>query len=379
MNDARTREIDPGRLARRIDALEGVDRLRRAAREAAARAYLVGGSVRDLLLGADRSDLDVAVEGDPLALASALGGAARTHERFATASVGLDGQTIDLAATRAERYPHPGALPEVRPASLDEDLARRDFTVNAMAVDLLGEGELIDRHGGLDDLRAGVLRDLHERSFVDDPTRALRAARYAARLGFEPEPSTLGRLRAVDLGAVSPERVEAELRRLAEEERARRGFELLASWGLLDLPQGAADLIEAIVVLSGEPAWSRLDHHADAVLAAASGVGPPPELGAAPSSPSEAVRLARGHGGAELLLARAAGARWLDRYLTEWSRVRLEIGGRDLLAAGVPEGPRLGAGLRAALEAKLDGEISGREQELRVAVAVATAPVEPAS
>src|SRR5204862_5738281 len=124
------------------------------------------------------------VEGELTPLTERLGGETRAHERFATASVSVDGLEVDLAATRSETYPRPGALPEVRPASLDEDLARRDFTVNAMAVPLVGEPQLIDPHGGLGDLKRGELRVLHAGSFEDDPTRALRAARYAARYEF---------------------------------------------------------------------------------------------------------------------------------------------------------------------------------------------------
>ena len=152
-------KIEPERLAERLAALPGIERLREAA--AGVAAYLVGGAVRDLLLGRPRADIDVAVEGQVEALAERLGGEARTHERFDTASVRVDGLEVDLAATRSETYAHPGALPEVRPASLADDLSRRDFTINAMAVPLAGDPELIDPHGGLEDLGRGELRVLH--------------------------------------------------------------------------------------------------------------------------------------------------------------------------------------------------------------------------
>lgn len=369
-------EVDLEELPARLEALAGIARVRAAAREAGVDAYLVGGSVRDLLLGRDRVDVDVAVEGDQRALARALGGEVREHERFATATVRVDGQVIDLAATRSETYPRPGALPEVRAATLDDDLARRDFTVNAMALPLGGEPRLIDPHGGLEDLRGGLLRALHERSLSDDPTRALRAARYAARLSLVPEPGTLTQLRGADLAAVSRDRADAELRRLAREEAARRGFELLAAWGLLDLPPGAGETIDAVVALSARPEWSELGYRADAVLAAARGADDSAQelASATPGAPSEAVRLARGRHPAELLLAHARGAEWLDRYLSEWRHVRLGIDGHDLIAAGVPEGPAIGRGLAAALDAKLDGRTSGRDDELRAALAAAQAP-----
>jgi len=363
------RDIEPGDLSREIEAVDGLDRLRRAAASAGLAAYLVGGWVRDLLLGRDRADIDVAVEGSPLAVAEALGAEARFHERFGTATIALDGHTVDLARTRTELYREPGALPEVRPAPLAADLARRDFTVNAIAIPLQGEATLIDPHGGLTDLRAGVLRDLHERSFVDDPTRALRAARYAARLRLAPEPGTMERLRAADLETISADRVEAELLRLASEPDPRPGFELLAEWGLVPLPAGAGEEIDAVVELASAPPWSSVDHRVEAVLAAARGIPVAGELAQTPVTPSDAVRLTRGHTPVELLLARARGSGWLDRYVSDWRSVRLAISGRDLLAAGVAEGPAIGRGLRAALDAKLDGGVRGRDDELRVALA----------
>jgi len=368
----RDAQIDPARLAERLAALPGIERLREAA--AGLPAYLVGGAVRDLLLDRDRADVDVAVEGGVSELARRLGGAMRAHERFATAAVRVDGLEVDLAATRSETYERPGALPSVRPAPITDDLARRDFTVNAMAVPLAGSPQLIDPHGGLADLRSGELRVLHRLSFADDPTRALRAARYAARYGFALERRTAELLRGVDLSTVSIERVEAELRRLAGEPEARRGFEHLDEWGLVELAPGAPELVGAVAeLLDGEP-WRGIVPRTDAVLAAAlgRGVSRARELvSPAPARPSEAVERARGRSGVELALARAQGAAWLDRYVEKWRYVRLEIDGNDLLAAGVPEGPAVGRGLAEALRAKLDGEVEGREEELRAAIAAA--------
>ena len=130
-------KIEPERIPERLGALPGLDRVREAASGTA--TYLVGGAVRDLLLGRDRTDLDIAVEGDAAAVGRRLGGEVRTHERFATATVHTDGLELDLATSRSESYPEPGALPEIQPATLSEDLARRDFTLNAMAVPLAGD------------------------------------------------------------------------------------------------------------------------------------------------------------------------------------------------------------------------------------------------
>jgi tRNA nucleotidyltransferase (CCA-adding enzyme) len=339
--------------------------------------YVVGGAVRDLLLGLGRTDLDVVVEGDAAALADRLGAEAVEHERFATVKVTLEGHEVDVASARSESYPHPGALPVVTPAAaIEADLGRRDFSINAMAIPLGEEPRLIDPHGGREDLEAGLLRILHPGSFRDDPTRAIRAARYAARLGFGLEPETERLLRATDLDAVSADRRRAELLRLAGEATAPNGFELLREWGLLAPRAGEGELVARVAELAASSPWAELlapPDRARAVLAAALGpAGGERELGAAqPRRPSRAVELARGHDPVELVLARALGAEWLDDYQGKWRAVVLEIDGADLIAAGVAPGPALGRGLAAALRAKLDGEIEGREQELATALATA--------
>jgi len=375
MNPSRE-NIDPGQIAERLALLDAVAALREAL--AGERAYLVGGAVRDILLDASHPDLDVAIEGDAPAAARRLGADPVEHERFATATVDLDGVRVDLASTRAERYARPGALPEVEPAPLERDLARRDFTVNSMAVPLTGEPELIDPHEGLDDLRAGVLSVLHPNSFVDDPTRALRAARYAARLGFEIEPATFELLAATDLATVSRERVEAELRRIAAEESAPAAFELLAQWRLGGIDRGVGARLAALQGVLAQPGWADLVEPVDAIFS----LGIPDQRleagalrlsSASPERPSEGTALARGRAPAELAAARVAGAAWLDDYVREWRHVELEITGADLVAAGIREGPAVGRGLAAALDAKLDGEIAGRDDELRVALAAASA------
>ncbi|HKG36910.1 MAG TPA: hypothetical protein VKA89_10790 [Solirubrobacterales bacterium] len=335
--------------------------------------YVVGGAVRDLLLGRGRTDLDVAVEGDAAAVARRLGGEVLEHQRFATAKARPGGVEVDLAATRAESYPHPGALPEVRPARLEEDLARRDFTVNAMALPLQGEERLIDPHGGREDLEAGVLRVLHEGSFRDDPTRALRGARYAARFGLAPDDRARELIGEADLETVSEDRRRTELMRLAAEAEAAEAFRLLGEWRILDLDADAPGRVERVAELLAAPPWSGVADRSRALLVAASQPREPvTSLAAArPDRPSEGVQLARGARPEELVLARALGGGWLDDYVADWRSVMLEIDGRDLLAAGVPEGPPVGRALAAALRAKLDGEADGRDAELDVALRAA--------
>ena len=365
-------DIDPARLSDRLDSLAATDELRQIAERAP--AYLVGGVVRDLLLGHQVADLDVAVESDVEALTDLPGFNLEREGLFLTARLELGDVKVDVAQARAESYPAPGALPEVRPASISEDLARRDFTLNAMAFPLSGDRELLDPHGGLEDLRTGLLRVLHERSFMDDPTRALRAARYAARFGFELEPETGRLLRNADLSTVSEDRVDNELRRIAAEDEPAAALRLLAEWGVMpSLDPAAPDRVMDVTRLVSAEPWSGWVNRELAVMLAI--VRPLPQIrelaAATPERPSEAARLAEPWDPAQLLVARALGAEWLDRYAGEWRHVGLEITGEDLLAEGVPEGPAIGRGLEAALSGKLDGELSGRDEELRIALAAA--------
>jgi tRNA nucleotidyltransferase (CCA-adding enzyme) len=367
----------PGRTPEELEAalratLPQIAELRAAAQGSP--LFLVGGAVRDLLLGRARGDVDVVIEGDAAIVAARLGGEVVEHERFATARADVGGLEVDLASARTETYTHPGALPEVRPATLAEDLARRDFTINAMALPLQGRIELIDPRGGAADLDAGLLRVLHSGSFRDDPTRALRAARYAARFGFALEEETEALLGEADLSTVSRDRIQAELRKIAAEAAAARASELIRAWGLLELREDAPELIAKLDLLLQRPPWSEVVSREAGVLAALAPPGAERELAEArPGRPSEAVELARGRPPAELALARAMGAEWLDPYVQEWRSVVLEIDGRDLIAAGVAEGPAVGRGLATALRRKLDGEIDGREQELAAALAAAHA------
>ena len=337
-------------------------------------AYLVGGAVRDLLDGREPGELDVAVEGeiDPVLDAGALTGT--SHARFGTAVVEVEGVPVDLARTRRETYAHPGALPTVEPAPIRADLARRDFTVNAMAVPLRPPLELIDPYDGHEDLRSRTLRVIHSRSFVDDPTRALRAARYCARLALAPDPETDRLLRAADLSTVSEDRVIGELRRIVAEPEPVAALALIREWGLLEIGERRLALAgAAAAVLAGAP-WRDLVRSPEILLrilrAPDRELDEAAVLGAArPESASAAHELARGRDDELLAIARIDGGEWIDAYL-ESRATTLEIDGGDLLAAGVEQGPAIGRGLRAAFDARLDGKIPpGRESELAAALA----------
>jgi tRNA nucleotidyltransferase (CCA-adding enzyme) len=377
--------------------------------------YLVGGAVRDLLCGDAPLDLDLVADRDLNELIGELGPSGdapmRVHERFGTATIVLDGRRFDLARARRERYAHPGALPDVEPAPIEEDLRRRDFTVNAMALGLGGDhrGELVDVPRALDDLGAGMLRVLHDRSFSDDPTRLLRLARYAGRLGFEPDAHTATLAREAVAGdaltTISGARLGTELRLLAGEADPYGAMAALQRFGLaeplipgLRVPErgvlaralellGArgdrAALVLAAAALQVAPAQLAASLEAlafaagprDAILAAATGAPALAEQLAAARRPSEIADAAAGAPVELVALAGALGdaqaAAAAERWLGDLRHVGLEIDGDDLLAAGVTPGPALGAGLRAALAARLDGLASGRDQQLAEALRVA--------
>jgi tRNA nucleotidyltransferase (CCA-adding enzyme) len=405
--------VSAAELRERVRRLPGIDRLV-AALDGLPPAYLVGGSVRDLLLELPpATHLDLAIEGDARsvarALADRLSGTLREHERFGTAVVEVEGFEYDMASTRRETYEVPGALPRVEPATLAEDLERRDFAVNAMAIALKGDdlGHLYDPHGGLPDLDARVLRVLHDESFRDDPTRLLRGVRFEARLGFAfaPETEVLAR-EAVGAGAlatVSDDRSGRELMKLLEETEAASGVARLKELEVLTALHPALDPDPELVASAALGAVTLGANRVTAELAAMV-VEDPQELdlwvAALPleardrDAVSRAARVAprlctalreREHTPSELrallaseppealalALALGAPSEPVLRWATSLSGVALEIGGADLLKAGVPEGPAIGRALEETLRRKLDGLVAGRDEELETALAVA--------
>ena len=401
----------PLNLRERIEALPGMDRLL-SALEGLPPAYLVGGAVRDLLRGADAVDLDVTMEGDAVAaartIAERLGGTAAEHDRFGTATVAAPPLTVDLATTRRESYAQPGALPDVEPAPLADDLVRRDFTVNAMAAGLSGDdlGVLHDPHGGRQDLEARVIRVLHERSFLDDPTRLLRAIRYEARLGGTLDPRTEELAReAIAAGAmrtVSGKRLRDELLDLLREDEMpaaiRRLCQLRLDRALYPNFLCNADRAASAALGAGQVGADRaLSVLASLIAPDADALHPWLDRMAFPRHERECVARAAltgphlahtldpGMRSSELydllhlepLEALAVALAWgapgepVLRYVGDLRGARLEVTGDDLVAAGVPESPALGQALSETLRRKLDGEVSGREAELKLALELA--------
>ena len=203
--------------------------------------YLVGGVVRDLLLGYPSFDLDLVVEGDAVKLAQQMAEITQakliTHPRFGTAKFIYSNFTLDMATARGETYARPGALPVVTPGTLKDDLSRRDFSINAMAISLTSNdyGELVDPYQGKNDLEHRLIRILHPKSFSDDATRILRAVRYEQRLGFEFEPQTAQLLKRYIpmLDTISGDRIRHELELIFREKQPEFVIKRLAELGVL--------------------------------------------------------------------------------------------------------------------------------------------------
>ena len=396
--------------------------MRLVAEQSRLQVYLVGGPVRDALLGVPVLDLDFSVVGDAVGFARELSvrleGRVTAHARFGTATVstgprenGQGASRIDLVTARREGYPKPGQLPEVMPGSIADDLARRDFSINAMALPVSGaESGLVDLHGGLDDLRAGVVRTLHIGSFIDDPTRMLRAVRYEQRFGFQLAEETLAQISEViaaeDMDAVSGDRWRHELERIFEEGNPvaalRRAAELgvlrglhpalgklgvgAPEWGWLDAllrDTGRLGREECLAALFShlrlEEAVSvidrlRLSGRQAAIARDTIAVRErEPVIRRAAEKPSQLVRLLSD-------LDQSSIAAWaeftgdpdvadtLHLYMRELRGIRSELSGEALLEMGAVKGPVVGEILDRLLDARLDGVLATEDEEKAMAL-----------
>ena len=377
-----------------------LDCITRVAHDSGFKAYLVGGPVRDRLLGAPTSDLDITVVGDAVVVAKRLAvdidGRLTVHQRFGTATVTAGPLSIDLVTARRETYNSAGALPEVEPGGIADDLARRDFTINAMAMRLPASiGNLVDPHRGRADLEEGRIRVLHPGSFLDDPTRILRAVRYAARFGFTIEPET-ARLMAEALAGralstLTGDRLRHELERILQEPNPAAPLRAADDCGALSaihpaltashLPEVGepftplawlATLVWPLSADEGAALKARVNAPSDwarLIRDTAHTCGIATALGSA-SKPSEVCALLDGLAPDALrgatLMAGAPVANQINSYLSDWWSVAPRLRGHDLLALGVPAGPGMGEALRELRRARLDGETHSvrDEQEL---------------
>ena len=372
--------------------------------------FLVGGSVRDVLVDQQATaDLDVALVGADSTtfdrIADLTGGRITRRSQFVTAKLQIDSLEVDLAMARAEEYPSPGCLPVVRPGTLEEDLARRDFSVNAMAVSLSSEtwGDLVDLHRGLADLRERRLRVLHEDSFRDDPTRILRAARYSSRLALSPTPETLEPLLASIsfLDRVSPARVRNELERVFLEKDPSGAMKLLSDWGVLKTIHPCLELRSDVWGRFAREAERRPTHTRASLgyalmscgISEADARGLITRLSPGASerrSIHDAVTLGRMSAndlkdcsnsdlarhldsltkpailGAALVRGGELGCR-ITNYLRCHRDLRSDLTGDDLIRMGVPEGPAVGDILKRLRDSWLDGDLSSPGEELALA------------
>ncbi|MBN2566033.1 MAG: CCA tRNA nucleotidyltransferase [Candidatus Eisenbacteria bacterium] len=389
------------------------------------RAFVVGGLVRDLFLGLHSEDLDIVVEESAIDFAAAtvesLGGAAKAHTRFGTVILVVpSGRKIDLATARSEAYERPGALPSVTAGGIDQDLMRRDFTINAMAVLLNpdGFGLLLDHCGGRRDMRDRVLRVLTNRSFEDDPTRILRGVRFSARFGMEFEDETERLLRRAvaerRTDTVSGERLLNEFLLILREGDPAAPVGLLIEWGILrsivggwELEPEAPDALRDVVaIIEGAPEGdfrSSADRPSALMLSLLAPVSPAirdavlerlsagrklrelaRELGAledgvldslsepACSANSAVYGLLRGFSPEAIVVAQATrqgspAAERMALYCSRLWHVGTEINGAMLAGLGVSEGRLVGEILHAILNARLDGEVRTFEEELALA------------
>jgi tRNA nucleotidyltransferase (CCA-adding enzyme) len=385
-------------------------------------AYAVGGCVRDLILKRRIVDLDVVVEGDAIGLArqfsTAAGGKITVYPQFGTATVFLSNhRAIDFSSARKERYPQPGALPVVSTGNVRDDLFRRDFTVNAMAMSITPDkfGVLADYYQGFKDLKKKLVRILHDQSFHDDPTRILRAVRFEQRFGFRLEAKTLRllqeALRTKAEDRVKPPRYFEEFKKNLKEDCAADNLKRLSAlgalrflgfpfkvnaknirlfenisvngaWGqkhLKDWPKENVWLLHWMMMVSGlslntvERAMERFNMPGvdrKKVISSLSCLDVSSKLAVRRLTPSETFELLRPLSVEEILLLRscakdASVRRRLEQYLLKWRHLKLQINGEDLKAAGLTPGREFQVVLGKVLLALVGGKCSTRTEQLK--------------
>ena len=385
-------------------------------------AYVVGGVVRDILLKKKNCDLDVSIEGNAIALAKTL--AKRTkaqltvHKQFKTASLQwLDGTCVDLATVRKERYSRSGALPIVQIGTLRNDLFRRDFTINAMAlmINANGFGQLVDEFGGLKDLRSKKIRVLHDNSFIDDPTRILRAIRFEQRLNFQIERKTLSQIKLVlsknIVKNVKPPRYFAEFRKILCEANPvkplkrldrLKGFHFLDtklqirfqelnsthdciqklrkksiykeydSWWLIYFMVLLSKLTNRVVENILEKFhFSKIEQKSIQQSREASDIIK--RLSVKSLLASQVYRILELLTEDSIVYLRVRTlnvlvCRRIDQYLSRDIHIKLQINGEDLKKNGIVSGLKIGQALKCALYSKIDRQVSTKRDELKKAL-----------
>lgn len=385
-------------------------------------AYVVGGIVRDIILKRENLDLDISIEGDAIVLAQALAKRAEArltvYKQFKTASLQWPGGIrVDLATVRKERYLHPGALPIVRTGTLREDLLRRDFTINAMAIAINANcfGQLTDTFGGLKDLVNKKIKALHDRSFIDDPTRILRAVRFEQRLNFRIERQTLlgikSSLQKNIVKNVKPPRYFSEFRKiLCENDPIKplrrlhrlKGFCFLHSrieicfqglsgihgriqklkkkslyaeydsWWLIYFIELIAKSDERVIKnILGKFHFLKVERKS--IQQSREAGDTIKNLSVKNLSASHIYQILKPLTGESIIYLRLCASsalvyRRIDRYLSRDICVKLQINGEDLKKIGVPSGFKMGKVLECVLYSKIDREVRTKRDELKMAL-----------
>jgi tRNA nucleotidyltransferase (CCA-adding enzyme) len=390
------------------DLLEFILKAGGLAQKRQQRLYMVGGAVRDLLLERITLDIDLVIEGDAIKMAQELApinqAKVTLHSRFGTAKLQWRNRSADIATARAETYAHPGALPAVKSGTLLEDLARRDFTVNAMAIEVNPThfGELIDLHNGLRDINKRLIRVLHNKSFTDDATRIWRALRYEQRLDFNIEPVTLNLIkRDIDrLDTISGDRIRHEMELVLKEELPEKALQRAGELGVLakinPMLKGDDWLAETFTAASercidGTPqphlylallfyrltteetekviSYLHLPKAAAQVLRDTAAIkSRTNELSLRSLAPSMVYEILHGYSltaieANTLGAGSETAAEHIELYMNVLRHVNPTLTAEDLLKLDVPEGPKIKEFLKRLREARLDGKIESRKDE----------------
>jgi tRNA nucleotidyltransferase (CCA-adding enzyme) len=379
------------------------------------KAYIVGGMVRDIFLKRNTVDIDIVIQGDGMKFArlfaDELHAAYKVFEKFKTAKIYLENTRIDISSARKEYYKKPAALPDVEPSGMDEDLFRRDFTINSMAVSINEKdfGAFFDPFNGAYDLKNKILRTMHDKSFIDDPTRILRAIRFETRLGFRIEKRTLGfiheTLKHNVFGDLSGERIREELFILFQEPFPEKAMQRLECLGVLKkisaglkfdtaaakmfkktrvlkklmVLYGANPEIISLMVLFGSitPAAAgeavlklKLSNEQSKAIVQAKELQIFSKKGPVKTGKTRSgiYFLFKKYGTEALLYLMLLQkdkkqAAKIRLFLDELRHVKIEITGRDLLEMGVKEGPKYAEILDKLMEAKLDGKAKTKEEQ----------------
>lgn len=367
------------------------------------KSYLVGGMVRDLLLGFDNLDIDIVVENNASLLAETLTKKfpncelSAKHDRFHTAKVifNINGKKIpiDLASTREETYEKPAALPNVKVSDLKSDLIRRDFTINALAVSLMpGDfGEIVDLFNGLIDLKNEKIRVLHDGSFIDDPTRMIRAIRFAAKLGFEIEPHTKDLLKnAVDskqfdnlIEKIRGDRVKIEIRYLFNLPNIKDAIDQFFTSGIyrmistdlkplnisgLNWLTNLALIIKDLDTQTQEKIMKNLQMTSDEIKTIKNAFQAHEKLQEKTIDSINVYRVLKDLSGESISIMKLLMPsinNLISEYLTKTSKIRLEITGQDLINMGIKEGKKIGEILEKVLEEKIKNPQINKEDEIK--------------